>query len=129
MCYRLVALGDAVTETDMPWVFASGYAHTKPLVFRLRDDGLPPATYTVRLYFAEPEEEFGPGERVFSVLLQGQRVLEDLDIVRATGRPRHALVREVRRVNVDRDLRIELMPSAASPVKTPILCGFRALRE
>ncbi len=128
MCYRLIELKDTIAGTDMPWVFSSGYAHTKPLVFRLLDDGAPAATYTVRLYFAEPEE-LARGQRVFSVRLQGQTALQDLDVVAAAGGPRRALIRELRKVTVERDLRIELVPSAAAAVKTPVLCGFEALHE
>jgi len=128
MCFRLVELRDVITGTDIPWVFTSGYAHTKPLVFRLLEEGSSPATYTVRLYFAEPEN-VRSGQRVFSVVLQGQTALKDLDVVKATGRPRQVLVREVRGVRVERDLRIELVPSATAAVKAPILCGFQAVRE
>jgi len=128
MCYRLVELRQTITGTDLPWVFTSGYAHTKPLIFRLQEEGASPAKYSVRLYFAEPED-LAPGQRVFSVVLQGRTVIEELDVVRLAGGARRALVRHVRGVKVERDLRIELVPSAAAAVKTPILCGFQAFRE
>jgi hypothetical protein len=65
-------------------------------------DGL----YTVRLHFVEPffgvpggSGTDGLGERVFSVDLEGTRVLEDLDLV-ATAGPATAVVRTFEGVNV-----------------------------
>ena len=40
--------------------------------------------YDVRLHFAEPEP-VKPGQRIFSVSLEGRTVLENLDVVRAAG--------------------------------------------
>ena len=50
-------------------------------------------SYTVYLYFAEPENK-QPGERVFDVSLQGKTVLEDLDIVKEAGGQWKSLVKE-----------------------------------
>ena len=52
--------------------------------------GGPKPTYTVRLYFAEPDE-LKPGERVFDVLLGGRKVLENFDVAAAAGGPIAAL--------------------------------------
>ncbi len=46
---------------------------------------VPDGTYTVRLDFAEPTTYFSAGERVFDVLLQGQVVQANYDIVAAAG--------------------------------------------
>lgn len=43
--------------------------------------------YDVTLYFVEPDN-IQPGERVFDLVVQGQTVLKDLDIVQQAGGPR-----------------------------------------
>jgi len=127
MCYRLDDLRTEIRGTDTPWLFTSGYAHTKALRFRLIGNGQPAATYTVRLYFAEPED-VAPGKRVFSVRLQGKTVLKDLDIAKQAGGPRRALVKQIKDVRVKDYLDIQLTPAAGSTIK-PILSAFQALRE
>ncbi|NQT38672.1 MAG: PQQ-binding-like beta-propeller repeat protein, partial [Planctomycetes bacterium] len=127
MCYRH---GDdllSIEGTDTPWVFTSGYAHAKPLEFRLIEPDGQPARYTVRLYFAEPED-LAPGQRVFDVSLQGEKVLENFDIVQQAGGPRKALVKEFPSVSVSGTLTVSLTPAAGCP-KRPILSGLEAVRE
>ena len=47
---------------------------------------VPNGKYTVRLHFAETYEGiYGPGERVFSVSLQGKEVLKDIDPFKDAG--------------------------------------------
>ena len=117
-----------IEGTDRPWVYTSGYTHTKPLSFKLIDQGQPPARYTVRLHFAEPED-LAPGQRVFDVLLQGKKVLEDFDVAQQAGGPQRALVKEFPGVEVSGNLVVALQPADGSPIKAPILCGIEAIRE
>ncbi len=126
MCYCDETL--AIAGTDTPWVFTSGYCHDKPLRFRLLDAGQPPASYTVKLYFAEPEDA-KPGDRAFAVRLQGKEVLKGLDIVAEAGGHRRALVKEFRGVEVKDYLDIALAPAGGSRLKQPILSGFQAVLE
>jgi len=127
MCYRLDELRTPIAGTAIPWVYTSGYAADKPLAFRLLADGSAPAAYTVRLHFAEPDD-LAAGQRVFSVQIQGKTLLTDLDIVKAAGAPRRALVKEFKGIEAKDLLRLQLLPSAGSP-HGPILCGFQAVRE
>lgn len=82
----------------------------------------PPQLHTVRLHFREPEGS-GPGERVFSVSLQGKPVLQAFDVAREGG----VAVREFSGVMIGPELRVALTaaPGAKAP---PVLCGleFRA---
>jgi hypothetical protein len=127
MCFPSADDGK-IDGTDIPWVFASGYAHDKPLRFRLIGDGQPAATYTVRLYFAEPEHR-QPGDRIFSVQVQGNTVLDGFDIARAAGGPRQAVVKEFPGVEVKDWLDLRLVPSPRTPDRRPLLCGIQAERE
>jgi outer membrane protein assembly factor BamB len=128
MCYRLPELHTTIAGTDAAWIYTSGYAHDKPLRFRVTRDGDRLADYTVTLLFAEPQE-IGPGERLFDVYLQGERVLEEFDVVKAAGGPRRALSRRFEGIHVDGELEIRLEPSTEAAVRPPVLCGFRAVRE
>lgn len=128
MCYRLDDLITDIKNTESPWIYTSGYQHDKPLRFRLTADGAPAASYTIRLHFAEPED-IAAGERVFSVRLQGETVLEDFDIIQAVSGARRALVKQFSGVEVAGELIIQLVASSDSGVRPPILCGFQALRD
>jgi hypothetical protein len=83
-----------------------------------------PRPYDVVLHFIEPENA-KPGERVFSVSLQGREAIKNLDVAAAAGGPWRALVREIPKVMVDDALTVELCPSGKLP---PVLCGVE-LRE
>ncbi|NQU25526.1 MAG: hypothetical protein HQ567_29935, partial [Candidatus Nealsonbacteria bacterium] len=117
-----------IEGTDVPWVFTSGYSHTKPLVFRLIDPGQEPGKYTVRLYFAEPED-IAPGGRVFGVSLQGKEVFRNFDVAEQAGGARKAIVRQFRGIPVADNLVVELHGKDDSAAKPPILCGLEAIRE
>lgn len=128
MCYRLNEVATTIIGTNKPWVFKSGYAHDKSLKLRLIGDGQPSARYTVRLFFAEPED-LEPGQRVFSVILMGKTVLEDFDVVGVAGGPRKAVVKEFQGIEVSGELEIRLLPSSKTVMNKPVLCGFQAFRE
>jgi outer membrane protein assembly factor BamB len=87
----------------------------------------PPAPYTVRLHFAEPEE-LATGQRVFSVALQGKPVLPNFDIVAATGAPRRGVVKEFKGVVIAKDLRITFTRAPGAKAG-PLLCGVELIAE
>ncbi len=111
------------------WVAASGVEG----VGRLQLNGLyngaavgesANSEYTVRLHFAEP----GPlavGERVFDVLLQGGTVIQELDIMEATGGSRRVYVAEISGVMPDADgnMTLEFL-QAPDSVHPPMLSGI-----
>lgn len=71
----------------------------------------PPLPHTVRLHFSDPDQ-LPPGNRIFSVLLQGRVVIENLDLAREG----HRAVREFKNVLIGPELRITLRAKAGSPV-------------
>lgn len=108
------------------WITASGVKGLEELTITLdKNDG---GVYTVRLYFAEPEE-LRPGARVFSVLVQGKTAVKDLDVCAEAGGPRRSLVKEVKGVAADGKLTIRLVPSAQASVRAPILSGVEIMAE
>lgn len=83
--------------------------------------------YTVRLFFAETEEN-EIGRRLFNVSIQGRQVLEAFDIVKEAGGINRPVVKEFKGINVTDDLRITLTPPAESQVG-PLLCGIEIIAE
>jgi len=114
--------------TDGSWIYSSGYSNTRALGFRLVEEGGTPARFTIRLHFAEPED-IHEGDRVLTVSIQGKPVLTDFDIVKAAGGTQKAIIKEFPGIEVSDTLNIAVSPSKAGKLKTPILCGFQAIRE
>lgn len=128
-----------VDGTDTPWLFASCARGLRRCIVPLLSEAERGAEYTVRLYFADFDNEQA-GKRVFDIKLQGQLVLEDFDIAREAGgstvrRPQvdcKAVVRQFRGIAVSRDLEIELVTQdkkLSSKNGVPVLCGVEVLRE
>ena len=112
------------SKTDIPWLFASEARGLSRCVIPLRGQGDEPALYRVRLAFVEPENK-QPGQRVFSVLLQGKEVLTDFDIVKEAGGPNRALVKEFRSIIVKDKLHVELKAAKG----LTLLSGLEVLSE
>jgi hypothetical protein len=105
-----------------PWLFASGIRGVTQCRLPLLREGDGAALYTVRLAFADPENQ-QPGQRVFDIKLQGNVVAKGFDIVREAGGPSRAVERAFTDVRVDKDLLVEFVPSSptAPLTGTPIL--------
>ncbi len=108
----------------LAWVGASGGRGLRTLTVTLAEEAEQERSYTVTLYFAEPEE-VKPGERVFDVALQGQQVLTGFDIVKEAGAPNRVIAREFQGIAARDDLSMTLAPSVGAPV----LCGIKAVAE
>jgi outer membrane protein assembly factor BamB len=88
---------------------------------------LPPAAYTVRLFFLEPAA-VAPGQRVFDVLLQGRPVLTAFDVAAAAGAPNRGVVREFKGVRLTGELEVSFRKSAASAMGA-VLSGVELILE
>lgn len=115
--------------SGMPWVAASGLqgAMTVRVGLAAEGDEVEEAAYTVRLHFVEPDGA-APGERRFSVLLQGREVITGLDVAREAGGARRPLVQEVTGVRVADELLVALAP-AENAQRPPVLCGVEMVIE
>ena len=89
------------TGQGWPWVCASGVKGLKSL--RLKE--LKPGTFTVRLYFIEPQH-VNAGSRVFDVTLQGKPVLSDFDIFVAAQGKMKCLIKEFTDVQINGECRL-----------------------
>jgi len=111
-------------EAEYGWVAASGVEGVSEVTLTLAKDPKP-RRYTVRLQFAEPRQDAGPGDRVFDVSLQGREVLAGLDIVREAGGVNRAIVKQFSAVEVRGTLTISLAAKSGSP----ILSGIEVVAE
>jgi len=109
-------------EGEIPWVVASGCEGLGELTLSQLD-----GSYTVRLYFAEPDD-YITGQRVFDVALQGKTVLSKLDVVAAAGKPRKAVVKEFKNIwaNDKGELVVTFKPLTSAG---PIISGIEVVAE
>jgi len=85
-------------------------------------------SYTVRLYFAEPDA-IKPGQRVFNVAIQGREVLRNFDIVNEAGGPNRPVVKEFKEIWVKDDLTVAFTQSNNVRAKDPLICGIEVIAE
>ena len=115
----------AVEDGELKWVAASGLEGVESMAIRLAGKGAAARPYTVRLHFAEPKADAKPGDRIFTVSLQGEGVLRDFDVVKAAGGPRRAVVKEFRQVAVTEHLELGFTGRAGNP----LICGIEIVAE
>ncbi len=99
-----------LSELRLPTVFSRGR--------RGRPSGGEARRYTVRLVFAEPQR-LKPGERVFTVAIEGKPVLVDFDIVKEAGGPLRPIVREAKGVEAKAEVTLTFGPRSGQP----LVCG------
>ena len=87
----------------------------------------PPAAYTVRLHFAEPDD-LPSGARVFTVALQDKPVLKNFDIAAAAGGKPRIVIKEFRHVLINVDLTLRFTPARGTKA-APVLCGVELIAE
>lgn len=118
----------AIAGPGLTWVGASGAKGIERLTLTLPGRSRQPHTYTVRLYFAEPDD-LQPGQRRFSVQLQDETVLTDLDVVAEAAGPRRVLVKEFPGVTIADELHVAMQPSTGATVPQTLLNGLEVILE
>lgn len=96
-----------VEEGDMKWVAASGVEGASTLSVTLSAESTSPRNYTVRLHFLDPATDTSD-RRTFDVSLQGQPVLQGLNVAKEANGTNRAIVREFKGVQADTSLNIDL---------------------
>ncbi len=120
-----------INGTETPWLFASCARGLQRCIVPLLSEADEPAEYTVRLYFADFDNEQAD-KRIFDIKLQGKVVLDKFDIVRQAGGPRKAIIRQFRGIAIRDNLVIELIAQnkdLSSKNSLPVLCGLELLQE
>ena len=109
-------------EGEIPWVAASGCEGLSSLALNNAT-----GNYTVRLYFAEPDD-VAAGERVFDVALQGEVILSDFDVVSEAGGARKTVVKCFEGVVANSDGQLVVTFNATGDAK-PIISGIEVVQE
>lgn len=106
----------------LKWVAASGLIGVDSITIPVEDDG----DFQVRLIFAEPEDDAKAGERVIDVTVQGETVLEKLDVIGQAGGARRALAREFDASSKDGKIVIGLAARGSRPT---LVSGVELVRR
>lgn len=124
--------GAEIDDTDMPWLFTSGYLGLRQCKIPLIDStwGEKPGIYTVRLGFM-PLSGDRIEDRVFSIKLQGDSVLENFDIRKAAKSINKVVIKEFSGIQVKDDLVVELIPKFLYPTirQAPIVNFIQIVRD
>ncbi len=108
-----------ITGTARPWIYASGLVGE----IKLNIMGTEQKKYRLRLHFMEPEQ-VPKGGRVFDVLIDGKKVLAQLDIIGEAGSPNKALVKEVKGIGPCTTVELSLKRVSGKP---PLICGIEII--
>lgn len=104
------------------WVTASGMLGLKSLTLGLNEKT--EKSYTVRLYFAEPQEKKA-GQRVMTLKLQGKAVLSNFDVAAEAGGANKSVMKEFKGIRASNSLKVELSAAAGET----LLCGVEVVAE
>ena len=107
------------------WVAASGVEGAREISVRLADKSTGERPYRVSLVFPSGGKA-GRGRSPFDVYLQGNKVLENLDLGDdGYGQGTRVLVKEIGRVLADQELRLEVRPAREGAADfSPVVCGL-----
>ena len=114
-----------VENANTPWVLTSGVRGLAKCEVPLLGKNDKPATYSVKLHFAQIED-CGPGETAFDLKLQGETVAEQIDVVGEAGGTERALVKEFENVAVEQSLVIEI---EARGKELPTVAAIEVVKE
>lgn len=94
-----------------PWVGASGIDGVETISLK----NLKRSSYTLRLYFMEPEYS-ASAKRIFSVSLNEKPLIKDLDIYKETQNRHQILVREFSQIPLNGTLNLSFTASQGKPL-------------
>ncbi|MBA7565518.1 Outer membrane protein assembly factor BamB [subsurface metagenome] len=124
--------GKVIKNSNKPWLFTSGCIGLKSIEVPLIDDlmGEQPAEYTVRLGFSARVND-KKGKRIFDVLLQGEHVLNDFEILSEAGGPEIAIVKEFKNIPVDNILKVVMRSkkSTLTASEAPLINYIEIIRQ
>jgi outer membrane protein assembly factor BamB len=97
------------------WVAATAVEGAETISVDLAGSAAP-TTATVRLFFAELDPSVQPGDRVFSVTIQGEQRESALDIVATAGEPRKLVVKTFENVKLGPTLTVKMQAKHGTPL-------------
>ncbi len=108
-----------------PWITSSSIGGIRSLELTLtKENDVPETSYRINLYFSEPENK-KPGERVFNVAIQNNKVLDKFDIISEAGRKDKEVIKSFSGIKAGKVLKIDL----ESVNGNTILAGIELIQE
>jgi outer membrane protein assembly factor BamB len=117
-----------IESGPLKWVTASGVEGLKEIRITLAKEQTHEGLYTVRLYFSEPEHT-QPNQRIFDVAIQGQKVMENFDIISCAGAANIGIVKEFNNIKAGPQLVVTMTPSAGGGAKKTVICGVEIIAQ
>jgi outer membrane protein assembly factor BamB len=115
----------SVHSENTPWISASAIGGIRSLEITLSKEKIVPvSTYKIKLYFSELQN-MQKDERVFDVVIQDRKVLEDFDIIGETGRKDIEIVKTFTGIYAGITLTIKMNPKKGNT----ILSGIELIQE
>lgn len=114
----------SVFSEKTPWVSSSALAGIRSIEITLAEEIVPESAYTIKLYFAELEEK-SPGERVFDIVLNGNKVEREFDIVEDAGKTDKEVIKSFYSVKTGNKLSIDLVPVKGNT----LISGIEIIQE
>ena len=109
------------------WVTSSGLKNIHEISVALGKMNAP-RSYTVRLYFAEPDK-LPAGKRLFNIAIQGKSMLRNFDIAKEANGSARTFIKEFKGIPAQGDLTVQLTPSTQAEIRTPIISGLELIAE
>jgi outer membrane protein assembly factor BamB len=115
----------SVISDNTPWISASAIVGIRNLEITLsKEKQEQEKSYRVNLYFSELEDK-ETGERVFDVIIQNDKVLEDFDIVAETEKSDKEIIKTFTGIIAGNKLSVKMNPKKGNT----ILSGIELIEE
>ena len=110
----------SVISESSPWISASAIGGIRSLEITLsKENHITETTYKIKLYFSELENK-KKGERVFDVMIQNNKVLDDFDIVNEAGKVNKEIIKTFTGITAGKTLTIEMYPEKGNTILSGI---------
>ncbi len=110
------------------WVAASGVEGIESIKIRLAPQAKDIKKYSVHLHFVEPRE-IAAGQRKFSVAIQNEIKIPELEIADLAGGTLRGIVKTFSGIEVKNDLVIQFKQNGSIQSAGAVLCGIEVLEE
>ena len=108
-----------ISETS-PWISSSAIGGIRSLEITLsKDNAAVERSYKVTLYFSELENK-KQGERVFDVIIQNTKVLDNFDIIAEAGKVDKEIIKTFSGISAGKTLTIEMYPEKGNTILSGI---------
>lgn len=111
------AAAQPVTGAATPWLYTSWAGGLSELTLPLRGEEDRPATYDLKLHFAQLRE----GTARFDVEINGKVVLADVEVSRQRGAEPVAQVKSISGIDIERDLVLRLIAKSSDEASAPVV--------